>query len=474
MAIVSQLGLHKYRNENFSLSQILFVIFSGLISLFILYTSFDLTGNAIILLLSSVTLFSVVFLIFHPKVWIFSIVLVTALFSSTTGGGVSAIDIVFSIYFNVFLYLWFLWTIFIRKEKLIESKLDWTLLGFYVLTFFTLVNVYFNNTLLFEWLREYSLLTLLLLYFPAKKYLTNKKDIKILGILFLITVFACDIIQFYFYKKILEDITYAYQAGSTIRSNLYILVVGSTFCCLFIFFQSKTIYRLILTFLMILTLGALASTFARIFWFSAFVNFVIIFLILNKKEKIRYLSYLFVSVIIAYLLAELFFGDILKFVIYALETKFESTSSGTSDISALSRLAEWNVVINKIKESPFIGHGFGATFTFKNPIVDYKNFSSVIHNSYLHFAFRIGIPLTLMFFSVFIANLIKSIYFSIKIKQDLFFKLLMIGTFLSLLSLFITGMFTMTFILRDALIINAMLFFLIHYVSTNYNKKVIN
>ena len=175
MAIVSQLGLHKYRNENFSLSQILFVIFSGLISLFILYTSFDLTGNAIILLLSAVTLFSVVFLIFHPKVWIFSIVLVTALFSSTTGGGVSAIDIVFSIYFNVFLYLWFLWTIFIRKEKLIESKLDWTLLGFYVLTFLTLVNVYFNNTLLFEWLREYSLLTILLLYFPAKNILQTKK-----------------------------------------------------------------------------------------------------------------------------------------------------------------------------------------------------------------------------------------------------------------------------------------------------------
>lgn len=474
MAIVSQLGLHKFRNEKFSISQIIFVLFSGLISLFILNTSINLTGNSILLLIFAISIFSIIYLIFHPKVWIFSIVLMTALFSSTSGGGISTIDVVFSIYFNVFIYLWLLWTIFIKKEKIIESKTDWLLLGFYVLTFLTLINVFYNYTLLFEWMREYSLLTIMLLYFPAKKYITTKKDIIILGLVFFGTVIACDIIQFYFYKQILEDITYAYEAGSTIRSNLYILVIGTTFSCLFIFYQKKTINRLILTGIMILTLGALASTFARIFWFAALINFIVIFLILEKKEKIRYISYLLVSIVVAYLLAVLFFGDILKFVIYALETKFETASSGTSDISALSRLAEWNVVVGKIKESPFIGYGFGATFTFKNPIVDFKNFSSVIHNSYLHFPFRIGIPLSLMFFSVFIINTFKSLYYSFKIKKDLFYKILMIGTFLSFFSLFLTGLFTMTFILRDALIINAMLFLLVHFVSTNYNKKVIN
>lgn len=473
MAILSQLGLQKYRNENFSISQVIFVVIVGLASLFILNLSLTLNGTVLVFLIFATSIFSIFFLIFHPKVWVYSIVLITALFSSTTGGGVSGIDIIFSVFFNVFLYLWLLWTIFIKKEKIIETRTEWLLIAFYVLTILTLINVFFDNTVFFEWIREYSLLTIMLLYFPAKKYLTTKKDIIVLGVIFVITVIVCDIIQFYFYKQILEDITYAYQAGSTIRSNLFILVVGSTFFCLFVFYQKKTIFRVILAGAMILTLGALASTFARIFWFAAGVNIMFIFFVLNGKEKLRYITYSMVAIALAYLLAELYFGDILKFVFYALETKFESASKLKTDISAMSRLAEWEVVIRKIKESPFIGHGFGATFTFKNPIVTFKNFSSVIHNSYLHFAFRIGIPLTIMFFSIFIINLYRSLYLSIKIKKDLFYKVLMIGTFLSFCALFITGMFTMTFILRDALIINAMLLFLIQFVYSNYNKKII-
>lgn len=474
MSRIDSLELNKYNPTKYSIPQFLFILLSGLISIFILHISIGQTGTPIVYIVFGLSLLFLTLLIYNPKLWIYSVVLVSGVFSSTTGGGVSAIDVVFSIYLNIFLYLWIIWKVMVKKEKLIQSKTEWFFLAFFILTTLTLINVFYESTVFFEWIREFTLLSLMLLYFPMKKYFTTHKDVVILLLVFTITLLFSDLLQFYIYKQILSNITYAYEAGSTIRNNTYMYVIGSTFSCIFIFYQKETKYRILVTIIMILTLGALTSTFARIFWAAAFVNFVGIFILLNSKEKIRFLSYFIISVVLAYLIASIFFGDIFKFVIFALESRFESTSQGTEDISAISRFEEWKVVIEKIKESPFIGKGFGAVFTFRNPITGKMGYSSVIHNSFLHFFFRIGIPLTLTFFGLFAVLFVKSIYYSIKLKVDLFYKGLMIGVFLSVISLLITGMFTMTFIFRDTLIINAILFFLVNYVEVNYKNKLLN
>lgn len=466
--------LYKHNSQKINYLNFLFFLIASLISIFILDVSLNLTGTTLVLLSFSLSLLFITLILFKPKLWLYSIVLFSGLFSSTTGGGISTLDVVFLIYLNVFLYLWFIWQIFVVKDKLIESKTDWILVAFFVLTLFTLINVFVENTLLLEWIREYSLISLILLYFPMKKYLQSNKEIITLLVLFAVTILFTDLLQFYIYKEILSNITYAYQAGTTIRNNLQFFVLGITFSCIFIFYQKKSLYRLLLAIFLILTLGALASTFARIFWAAAAVNVSLIFILLNMKEKVKFIAYFFLSLIVAYLVASLFFGDIFKFIIFALESRLESTSKGTTDISALSRFEEWKVVISKIKESPFIGNGFGSTFTFRNPITGANNYTSVIHNSFLHFPYRIGIPLSIMYFSVFIIIFFKSLYYSIKIKVDLFYKILMICVTLSIISLFITGMFTMTFIIRDALISNAALLFLVYYAEVNYKNRVLN
>lgn len=468
------LRLYKLNPNGFSIFQIISVFIVGLFSIFILHVSISQTGSPLFLIVLGTSFLFLILLLFNPKIWIYTIVLLTGIFSSTSGGGVSGIDVVFIVYFNVFLYLWLLWQVFVKKEKLIETKTDWLLISFYILTILTVITVIENSTLFFEWIREFALLTLMLFYFPFKKYITSKKEIITILILFTVTLLITDLLQFYIYKQILSNITYAYEAGSSVRNNLFIFVVGCTFSCIFIFYQKKTIPRVALSIIMILTMGALASTFARIFWVAISVNFIIIFLLINNKEKFRFLAYIIISAIVAYLIASIFFGDIFKFVIFALESRFKSTSKGTTDVSALARIEEWKIIFERIKESPFIGNGFGSTYTFRNPISGQNDYTSIIHNSFLHFFFRVGIPLTLMFFSIFVILFFKSLFYSIKIKIDTFYKLLMIGVFLSIVTLVITGMFTMTFILRDALILNSFFLFLVNYVEVNYKKKIIN
>lgn len=462
------------KEEGISSSNIIFVCLSAIFSILILNLSIGMTSSANLFLALSIIVFSFVFLFLNPKYWLYSIIIFTAAFSSTTGGGISVIDVVFSIYFNVFLFLWLLWAIFIKKYTLVESRIEWLLLTFYILISLTIINYWFGNINLLSWSREYILLTLSLIYFPLKHYIKTKKEIITLSILFLVTLVIADIVQFYLYKQILSDITYAYQAGSTIRNNLYLFVVGSTFSCLFLFYQKKLFYRILLASVMILSLGALASTFARIFWAAAFLNIFLIFIVLNNREKLRFITYTIVSLFIAYLVSSLLFGNIFEFVLYALESRLESTSKGTTDISALSRFAEWEVVIQKVKSSPFIGNGFGYEFTFKNPIATFMTYTSIIHNSFLHFAYRVGIPLTIIYFYIFFYFFYKAIYYTIKIKEELFYKILMLGISMCFITMVVTGMFTMTFILRDALIINAVLYFFITFVDTKYKNSIIS
>ena len=208
---------------------------------------------------------------------------------------------------------------------LIESKTDWLIVISLALTLLTYINVIEGFTEPINWFREFALLTLILYYFPLKKYFTNHNDLVKIIILFAFTLFVVDLFQFYVYKQILSNITYAYQAGSNIRNNLYMFVVGSTFSCIFIFYQKKTIYRILLLVIFILTLGSLASTFARIFWATAFLNIGIIFILLNFKEKLRFFVYLVLSLSSAYIIASLFFGDI--FQSNVSEAKFQSTSN---------------------------------------------------------------------------------------------------------------------------------------------------
>ena len=141
---VGGLKLNKYNPSAFSFYQYLIILIAGLVSMFILNISIGMTGTPIIFIILGLSTLFITLIIYNPKLWIYSVVLVSGVFSSTTGGGVSAIDIVFSIYLNIFLYLWIIWQIFIKKEKLINTKTEWFFFSFFILTTLTLINVLYE------------------------------------------------------------------------------------------------------------------------------------------------------------------------------------------------------------------------------------------------------------------------------------------------------------------------------------------
>jgi len=136
----------------------------------------------------------------------------------------------------------------------------------------------------------------------------------------------------------------------------------------------------------------------------------------------------------------------------------------------MSRLAEWEVVISLIKESPFLGQGYGNPFTFNNPITTWKEYSITIHNGYLFLAYRIGIPLAIFYLTFYFSMFAKSIFLAIKIKNNLFYKKLIFGVTLAFLSIFITNFLTSTFVQRDGIMISAICYALVFIVGKKYES----
>lgn len=470
MAQNSVKSLLQFNTKNPKFGSYLLFLIALLVSLFLILTSVNLVGNTLVYLAIAIGFLGIFLMIAKPKFWIYSIILLIGLFGTDTGGGISATDVLFAIYFNLTLYLWLLYNVIINKKKIITNRLEWLLVALFVFILITSITTYYYNIEFLLWLREYSLFTLVLYYFPFKEYISDKETVINVMLLFLISAIFSELIQLYRYKNMISNVIYAYQLGTSIRINQTLYIVAVSFSFLYIFDIKNLILRYLNLFTIILGTTALISTYSRIFWASLILNFFLIFIFINHKEKIKALGYVLLSVSLVYSAAYFLFGDFLDIALAFIERRFTSSTKGTQDISALSRFAEWDMVMSLIMESPFLGQGYGNPFTFKNPITTWKEYSITIHNGYLFLAYRIGIPLALFYITFFFSMFFKSIFLTLKIKSDIFYKRLIFGVSLVFLSIFITNFLTSTFVQRDGLMISALCYSLVFFVSKKYDS----
>ncbi len=159
----------------------------GLFTLIIIYlaTVVELTYVA----MGLVALVPVLFLLLrYPRIWIYTIAVTNAYFLLVRGVDVSAIEIGIAFLYLGSIIFWFFWEIFVNREKVIRNIADLAMLFF---TFFLVLNViiaYLNGVNILYWARESVNLLLILLYFPIRKYFTDKKHIVNLLLIYLVLV----------------------------------------------------------------------------------------------------------------------------------------------------------------------------------------------------------------------------------------------------------------------------------------------
>jgi hypothetical protein len=125
-------------------------------------------------------------------------------------------------------------------------------------------------------------------------------------------------------------------------------------------------------------------------------------------------------------------------------SRLENLEQGTSslDASSVMRLVSWGVALHAILEAPFIGVGLGHFRAIMQTLVPFRDFILAHpHNAVLNKAVQIGLPLTLLFFTVIVLILVNNgkIYLRCQKFLSNSDRLLFMGLMLAPLPLFACG-----------------------------------
>jgi hypothetical protein len=289
----------------------------------------------------------------------------------------------------------------------------------------------------------------ILFYFPLIRYFNEKKYLIRLLIVFSVVTLGIDLFQFYDYYRIaMQNLIYAYQMQSSTRINLTFYTVASAVGVIFALFQKKITYQFLLVLLVALTVGALGITFARTFWLILFIEIVVIFIFVGKKQKFRLSVYItLISIIFTVGLFSVF-KDNTTILLNLMEKRIVSSTEGTADISIVARLYEYEKVWEKIYENPLGGNGLAKKFHFYNPIYEYTQYTHYTHNGYFFMFYKAGLPLSFFFLFPLIYFIFISFNLTRKIKDN-FYRMIALSALVIIITLIVANFSSTQFISCD-------------------------
>lgn len=453
------------------------ILLSSLVILFLLYVNFKF-DIGLYLIGMVVGLFLTVLIINYPKIWLYTFAVMIGLFFHSRSEGVSVIDAVSSAFFNGSIYIWFIYKVFMKKEKAALNLGDWLILAFFILLVFNSIIAYFNDANMLIWIREYLVISIVLIYFPIRSILKTEEELKRFMVFLSIVIIGVGMYQGYLYYTKLNEIIvqYAFELKTGVNVNQTLYTVASAFGFVFTFNQLKRKYEISTMLFTGIAVISLVATFSRTFWviLAGFILLMFLFFPLNKKIKI--INYLLIVLAIFFILAYLLMKENLFLYLQVIVDRFLSSADGKRDMSVVARLVEWEQVIKLIFQNPLSGNGMGKTFQFYSPIDLYTLHTDIIHNGYLFILFRAGIPLSLLYFGFHIFYTIKSYNLmlkSIKIANN-FIRALSISTFVSYLILYVVNLTSSQYFYRDGIIVSSLLVVFIHFIDKFLENQVEN
>jgi len=384
----------------------------------------------------------------YPKLWIYSVIIFFIQFSRSVSVEVTIDDYSFAFYYVFGIIIWIIYTVFVKKEKIVKNYADFFILFFMLILPLNLIIALLHDVPFLNWLREYSLLLITLYFFPVRHYFKEEKDVKTLLFIFGGAVSIITSLQIYEYYKSLSDLTHAYQLAFGDKINQMIYTVTIIAGLMLYFFQNKMRNRIYIIFVVSFVSLGLILTFSRTFWLISLLGGILIFFYLPYQKKINMIKIITIISFISIGLIYSILGD--KTVLYydLLVNRFTSSTQGTKDVSVLSRLVEYKYVVSQIERFPFGGNGLAKNIFFLNPIDNQTAVSHNIHNGFLNLMYRMGIPLTLFYLSFLVLYLFKA-YVIQKQYNYGFFKILSLIGMINIIGILIANITASVFFYRD-------------------------
>jgi hypothetical protein len=255
-----------------------------------------------------------------------------------------------------------------------------------------------------EWLVTFDLL----LYFPLKKLLRNRGDIKLLIGSFALLGLVVGFNSVLTYRERLVTSVYQYQIeGSRVFANettaiLFLLMFASLFA------YSRGIFRWLAS-LLGMGLGALflGVSFARGAIVTGILGLMILSVILPFKRGRRVIVALYSSIAMLVLLLLIVAPTLVGNFARAMEMRIATVATASKDESFNARTIESKTVLKHVAQNPLLGYGYGVLFKHTDPIYGKTAMQGYIHNGYVRPLYKFGVPLALLVYLMMIYPLVR-------------------------------------------------------------------
>ena len=245
-----------------------------------------------------------------------------------------------------------------------------------------------------EVVSQWSALVLLMLYFPIKEAFRRdaRAPVILFGIVAWVGLFAA-MRNYYVYHTMLSSAEHLWQiARGRVYTNDNLFMVSSLCMLVLLVHADSWRNRLLLLPVFLAPLGGLVLTQSRAFWVAFFFGAVALFLLVNRRERIRMLIISAGGLVAVGAVAFLILGDSLTLIVTGLLERAASLGTATTrDVSLYNRFVESEAVWIEIRKNPILGYGIGVPYRFLDLTHMATRADTFIHNAFLSVWYRFGI-----------------------------------------------------------------------------------
>jgi hypothetical protein len=374
------------------------------------------TGSSI--LLCAISLGSISLLLYDQKRWVITAILVFSVFSiRDSEDGFTVIDLVFALYVNLGLVIWFVKEVFVLRRPIVHSRFE----SYFLVSLILCLIISTIASIVHGWearygTREIAAFTIFFLYFPFRSVIRSRRDIIHLFIALVLFGMINGAVLLSNYQERVIESALAYGEVNA-RSALIEPLSGVLFCAFVILLAAADTFRVRLIALagMSMFAGLLVLSLSRgpivAALGGAFIGLALIFPFRLPRMLVSGLVALIINISLVFLFLPGFASSIFENIVSRVET-LERLSG---DKSLDSRLDEYRALVDDyIPASPVIGYGFGVRYSFYNPISSHTVHPFFTHSGYLHALYKFGIPVGLLLLSIFFIPLLRYPFASVR------------------------------------------------------------
>ena len=346
-----------------------------------------------------------------PKVWTITFLLSLPLFLTDTGTGFNAREVALGSFFSGTVILWLVWSIGRPDRVLVRHWFDFLLLLYVILTGFNIFIALLNNVDPIEWAADFSVVCLMLYYFPIREYFTEEQDLKLLLIAAAISSIGMAGFTVYMYKQRMQDngLMYAYQLVSSRSVTLAAVhLLGVLFAVVGLMYSTFRV-RLLLLVTAAVNGGALFLSFGRTLWVFFFVGIGMLMFFLKARQSAVLVAGLFAAGVVAVAVAFKVNPKLAEIGTRVVTNRFTSSAQlSGGDLSFETRIIEAEAALRHIKRYPLGGKGMRHPFISYHPIDQEHHNTPFVHIGYVGIAMRQGIPMLILMMVILVMSAIMS------------------------------------------------------------------